>query len=269
MASLQDDRFALFEAGAAAHPGIFVGARAFSDYLADRSPAAEPLLEHAGDVYLACACALGAPRAAEAFERLHGPTMAKAIARVDGTRAIVEDTLQSLRMKLLVPHDGKPARIAEYSGRAPLKNWLAVIAMRAAIDARRSAADRPHAALEAGEDVISANIAPELELIRRRYKRELEDAIRDAVSGLTARERLVLRMNLVEGVGVTRLGDIYRVSRATAARWVVAARERLFERTCDLFCERQNLTRAEFASLAPMLQSQLEVSLLERLSNDA
>jgi len=43
------------------------------------------------------------------------------------------------------------------------------------------------------------------------------------------RERTLLRMPLVDRLNIDRLGVIYRVNRATVARWLVAIRRRLFE----------------------------------------
>jgi RNA polymerase sigma-70 factor (ECF subfamily) len=60
---------------------------------------------------------------------------------------------------------------------------------------------------------------------------------------------------------VDRVGTVYRVHRATAARWIQAIRERLLDETYRRLGERLRLSPAEFASLTAIVQSQLRVSL--------
>ena len=57
------------------------------------------------------------------------------------------------------------------------------------------------------------------------------------------------------------MGVVYRVHRATAARWVAAARDALKEGTLALLGERLKVTPTELASLLGAVQSELEVSL--------
>src|SRR4051812_38415602 len=66
-----------FETARARWPDVTVTAAQFMRHVAERLPAAgtgppvEQVLEelHLSDLYLACACTLGVPRAADAFER--------------------------------------------------------------------------------------------------------------------------------------------------------------------------------------------------------
>src|SRR5262249_13160495 len=75
---------AAYDAGAAAFPDVPLDPDVLARHLASLATtrALLPRPDLAADVYLACACALGHPRAVEAFERAHAPSIARAVARV-------------------------------------------------------------------------------------------------------------------------------------------------------------------------------------------
>jgi RNA polymerase sigma-70 factor (ECF subfamily) len=85
------------------------------------------------------------------------------------------------------------------------------------------------------------------------------------VSTLEPRERNMLRMSLVHGVSIDRLGEIYGVHRATAARWVERAREKLHEATHARMSERMGIPESDCDSVLRQAWSQLDVSLEEML----
>jgi RNA polymerase sigma-70 factor (ECF subfamily) len=76
---------------------------------------------HAEDLYLACACASGAPAALEALEATLLPAVAKAIRTLDKTGTLGDEVQQVLRERLLLPRPDGPPRIAGYAGQGPLK----------------------------------------------------------------------------------------------------------------------------------------------------
>jgi hypothetical protein len=76
---------------------------------------------------------------------------------------------------------------------------------------------------------------------------------------------MLLRVKYVKGWRLERVATMYRVSRATAARMVAAARDALSAETRRLLRERLALTPSELESLVQLLQSQLEVSLVRLL----
>jgi RNA polymerase sigma-70 factor (ECF subfamily) len=59
---------------------------------------------------------------------------------------------------------------------------------------------------------------------------------------------------------------MYGVNRATAARWLVAARQSLLERARAAMRASLGSSEEELESLALLLQSQLHVSLARRLT---
>src|SRR5262245_53973963 len=84
---------AIYDIGRAAWPDIVVEPAAYARHLGALATARAPLPreDFAADVYLACACALGDVRAIHAFERLHGASIERAVARASPTPALGEE----------------------------------------------------------------------------------------------------------------------------------------------------------------------------------
>src|SRR5439155_17675697 len=111
----------------------------------------------------------------------------------------------------------------DYSGRADLRMWIRTTAVRLAIDLLRR-----KRALPIDDDELAALPAladdPEVAHLKDRYRDELRTAIGEAIGALEARDRLLLKYHYVDGLAIDRIGALYGVHRATAARWLGAAR---------------------------------------------
>ena len=257
-----DDAFA---AGRAAWPSVPLDPKAFADHVASHATDGAAALEHAPDLYLACACALGVPEAVRAFDVVLKSGVARAIARIDRDSAFVDDVTQTLREKLLI---GAPPKIAEYGGRAMLRNWLATAAVRTALNMRRRKGDVARATLASslGERVIHG---PDIDYVRARYRDVFEAALAATLATLTERERTLLRMNLVERVTLERLAAVYGAGRSSVARWIVAARDKLLTGTRAHLERQLGLSSSEFESLAAELRSDVDVSLFRMLKEES
>jgi RNA polymerase sigma-70 factor (ECF subfamily) len=64
-----------------------------------------------------------------------------------------------------------------------------------------------------------------------------------------------------DGLTLPQLATVHRVSRATVARWIAAAREVLVETTRQLLAERLCLSPADYDSVAALVRSQLDLTL--------
>lgn len=53
----------------------------------------------------------------------------------------------------------------------------------------------------------------------------MKHAIEDAAAELAPRDRALLRLHLVERASIDDIAALYRVHRATVARWIQSARE--------------------------------------------
>jgi RNA polymerase sigma-70 factor, ECF subfamily len=251
-----------FDSGCLAWPDIVVPLEVFEAYVARHATQEGlPAEAHASDMYLACACAHGIGPAAVQLERALGRDMARAVASIDSSPAFVEDVLQLTRVRLLVRKGDEPSKMADYAGRASLKSWLSAVAVRCAISQRRRKSDQWHQSLAPGDDLRLARGGPEFEYLSGRYKPAFEEALRSAIKRLPAKERMLLRLNLVDGMSIDRLGTMYRVGRSTAARWLAAARGALLEEVHRELRTKLRLTSTELESLGAEIRSQLDVSL--------
>jgi RNA polymerase sigma-70 factor (ECF subfamily) len=107
---------------------------------------------------------------------------------------------------------------------------------------------------------------PELAYMKATYRAAFKAAFQEALESLQGRERTLLKQQIVDGLGIDELGALYDVHRATAARWVAAAREKLLVRTRRTFMLRARISSDECESIMRMVRSQLDVSLHRRLA---
>jgi RNA polymerase sigma-70 factor (ECF subfamily) len=216
-------------------------------------------------LYLCCACAAGDREALLVFEREVKDVASSAIARVDRGTDFVQETLQEVWDKLLV---GPSAKVADYSGRGPLQAWVRVTATRAALDRCRARGALFARRTELSDRLAAVGPNPELVLIRARYGRAFQKALRAAVAALSGQERNVLRMHVLGQCSIDEIGRAYDVHRATAARWLERIRTRIYEAVRrDLSGRHTELSDSEFRSLARMMGSELELSLSENLAS--
>jgi RNA polymerase sigma-70 factor (ECF subfamily) len=254
--------------GRAAYPSLAVDDAVFARHLgrcavgsADAPP---PDLEdlQIEDLFLACACLERVPGAAEAFDARCAERLRRALAssvKADDARA---EVAQRVREAVLVGNVDAPAKIANYSGQGPLDRWVAIVAQRMAITLARSetASRRAHerATLEAA---VSGQQQPEISYIKEQYKDQFERAFAEALTALSERDRLLMRLHLVSGMSVESIGKMYNVSQSTASRWLASARETVAAEVERLLRDRLQLARSEMASLAGLVASRLDLSI--------
>jgi RNA polymerase sigma-70 factor (ECF subfamily) len=71
----------------------------------------------------------------------------------------------------------------------------------------------------------------------------------------------VLRLHLVEGLALERIGAMYRTHKSTVSRWLARARQQVLEGTRARLAERLRLSPDELHSLLRDVPGQLELSL--------
>ena len=248
--------------GQAAWPAFELTAEDFVRHLAGLLSPREDLqrwLEaaHVEELYLTCACARGSALALAELDR----QLRLAVAAVtQGARAaahLSEDVTQSLHETLLVARAGSPPRIASYRGLGSLSRWLRAAAMRVLqrLLQREQRYEEDTSALELpGPD-------PELAFLKQHYRAPFKAAFQAALSRLTSQQRTVLRLHLLDGLNIERIGDIYEVHRATVARWIAHCRQLLLEETCRELSNTLGLAPDELHGIIALLQSNLDVSL--------
>ena len=226
---------------------------------------------HAADLFLACACVHDVPTAVARFEEAHLARLGSALAGVVVvTPEEIDEVRQQLRVKLLVGDAAaaRPPLVASYSGRGSLASWVRVAAVRQALtlarDARIGVRVGRRAAAE-GALGAALIVDPELDFIKGRYRRDFEASFAAALLEITDRARALLRMHVVAGLTLEKIGAIYHVDRSTDSRWLADGRRELLDRTERGLRDRIGVAPAEFESMARLLTSQLEIDLPELL----
>jgi RNA polymerase sigma-70 factor (ECF subfamily) len=265
---------AALEAGRARWPDLALQPERFVAHLAsivpatDPSPAAAIAGLHAADLYLTCACANGVLGAVERFEAAHlrplGPVLGAALR---SSAFDVDEVRQRLRVRLFVGDAGRAPLVGSYSGRGALSAWVRVAAVRLALTLARDVAIGERAGRRASDEgaLAAAGVDPELAFIKDRYRREFEEAFGAALSAASTRERALLRLNVVGGLSLEQIGRMYGVDRSTISRWLADARRALLDNTEAALKQRLGTEPADFASMARLFTSQLEIDLPELL----
>ena len=216
---------------------------------------------HAADLYLAWACSRGDPVAIAALDPILRAEATTAASRVDAAPAFVEEVVQLVRDKLLVREGSSEPKIAEYAARGPLRKWLRAAALRTAINYAGSRRRGASAGEEMREDAAKVADDPETTYMRTRYRTEFKTAFREAFESLSEQERNILRLHTVKGESIDVIARVYRVHRATVARWIDRCRQHLFRETRRILARASNLRGRELDSLIQMIRSDIDVSL--------
>ncbi|HKO90119.1 MAG TPA: hypothetical protein VJU61_03140 [Polyangiaceae bacterium] len=226
-------------------------------------------LAHAADLLLACACSQGLESGIAAFQRELGPVIDRVLAHRKASADVAADARQIVQERLLVgdASQGLAPKIDAYLGAGPLRSWVATTAATTLLSLRRAAGRRREQPEDSGGGAaLGERVDPELDHLKLRYKPEVEQALVEALEQLSARERTLLRLHLGERLSIDALGSMYSVNRATAARWVAAARRALVKNALDGLGKRLQLSETECHSLVALVRSQLDISLVRRLS---
>jgi RNA polymerase sigma-70 factor (ECF subfamily) len=213
------------------------------------------------DLYLACACVLAVEGAAAAFEARCGPRMRAALSTVVKSSDLRAEVEQHARDALLLGAGKAVPKIAEYRGQGPLPRWVGVVASGLAISIVRTDQTERRVRDAAAREIGPTVAQPEVELAKERYRADFESALGEAIAGLDPRGKVLLRLQLVRGVSVDKIGKMYGVSQSTASRWLAEARETIRDELNRLLKSRLDVSRDDLASLAGLVASQLDLSM--------
>jgi len=238
--------------------GISVSLQRYAEMVRTLDVTADSLRQWGGDLYLACAAGAGDHAAVRLIDERFIARLPARIRRLGSPRDKVSDVLQSVRERLFL---GDVPRIRAYNGAGPLEQWIKVVAIRTAIDLHRSDQSIPRVEGAWLETVAPRDADLSALVMKVEYKRELEAAIRELVPQLSARDRSVLRLHVVEGVSIEKIAASYGVHRVTVARWVWTAGEILLDGLRARFRTKFGIVPSEFDSMARMAKSQLSIDL--------
>jgi RNA polymerase sigma-70 factor (ECF subfamily) len=214
------------------------------------------------DAWIVFCCLRGDPLG---WATLEGSMIRPALAaarRIDSAGSTLAEVAQRVRVFLMT---GSPPGLTNWSGQGKLAHWIRVVVTRTAINVvrERRPPTAPHTALEAARDLVEVSI--ERRILQRRYGEEFERALRVAFGSLSARERALLHLNVIERASIDSIAAAYGVHRATAARWVASIRDGLKQRTLQALEASAGLRASEANSLVRELLSQASCSIERHL----
>jgi RNA polymerase sigma-70 factor (ECF subfamily) len=267
----------IWAVGQAAWPQIQIPAKNFVQFLARQLPPevvspAELTSLRSGDLFLVCALGTGNPVAMAAFEADYMPEVRRTLLRLELPEPLIDDVIQMLYSHLLerqnAPREGLGLRRG-YAGRGDLKGWLCVCAVHAA--ARQHRRERSEVSLEEVPETLlqEPQRTPEHAVLSGELKALFDAAFRAAVADLSSRERNLLRYHFLAGLSIDQIGALYRVHRATAARWVVGARKRLAHFTRKRIRASVPMHERSYFEIMALLRSQLTLNLAALLKQEA
>jgi RNA polymerase sigma-70 factor, ECF subfamily len=254
------------ERGRAVWPGLAIGeaelVRVAESRLARDAGCQLDALDGA-ELCIAVACARGDADALLRFRTRYFAPLASNLRNLGLGEAQHDDVWQILCERLLVAADGAAPRIVDYAGAGELSGLVRVAATRIALNWREQ--DRRRASSDDWLDGLPGPASdPELHIMKERHRTELKEELQAALDTLTARERMVLRLHLVERLGIDAIASACAVHRATVARWIGRAKEILATRVRDRLLARWQVDEGSLPAFAALLDSQLDLSL-ERL----
>ncbi|MBI5546182.1 MAG: hypothetical protein HY901_20015 [Deltaproteobacteria bacterium] len=133
-----------YDSAREAWPGVALereALAAFVDLHADAVESREVRLRHTPpnvkDLFLACACLHGDPKANSYLESMVAQEASTVARCVAGPPDLAPEVRRQLRRQLLTPETGVP-KLARYGGGSPLSRWIRMAALRLALSLRSS-----------------------------------------------------------------------------------------------------------------------------------
>jgi len=217
----------------------------------------------ADHVYLAIACASGDEVAIRLFEAAFLDEIDACAVRVRATPDQASEVRGNLRRILFVSEPGRPAALLAYAGKGDLRGYVKVMATRDLI----RLVGKGRRELGVDDEVLeklSPADDPALAYLRDRYRADVDVAMRAALVALAEQPRALLRYSLIDGWSIDKIGTLYGVHRATAARWLTAARDELGAGIRAELARRLAIPVDDVDSIVRLVQSKIDVSM-ERL----
>lgn len=210
------------------------------------------------DEYLRLACLRGAAGAVETLEDMYVQPLEATLTKRGSDKELVQETLQAVRHKLLL---GDSPALASYTSTGHLRAWLQVVATRALQDLARQRGVRWSKQATLAEQLVSPDNGPDLRLQKSELDAIFVAALREVIQSLPQREKYALRMHVLAGWNVSQIGEAMSTHRATAARWIAAAKERINQNVRLKLKERLGLTKGELEQIFSLLSTHLDVRL--------
>ncbi len=258
---------ASLEEARAAYPGIGIPEATYFAHIEGKLAAlgegAAPSALRLPELYIACAAGHRDANAILYVERDTFSEIDAAYRRFPDCPITLDDIKQRLREKLFL---ADPPSILGYAGTGSLRGWVRAAALHLLLNVvHRETREQPSDD-ELFDVVIGDEATAESAYVKLACKEELEAALSFAMSELSDRDKSLLRHAFVDRRNVDEVAAIYSVHRATAARWIAAARRELVEHTRADLMRRLVISDAEAKSIIAAALSGVGSMLLAKLS---
>ena len=251
-----------YAAARAAWPRVDVPKDQFLRHVEARLPEGGPGALALQDLYLACACVHQVRGANEALEAAHFSRLPGALRRRfrNAPEATLDEALQLVRQKVLLPGEDGAPHLATYEGQGSLYQWIKIIAIRQVIKLLP-----PGDAPELFDPLSWSEPASPRDEERSHATRELHERLREvfreaAASVLTEEERSLLGQYYKQQMSQKSLSTLYGTSQAGISRRLALVRETLGAEARSLMRSRYGVSVEELGSLIAD-QSRLDVTL--------
>jgi RNA polymerase sigma-70 factor, ECF subfamily len=252
-----------FLAGRQAWPQVALDERKFSAWVETAAVGDTELVAFGSDLYLAAACVVREPAALATFDREFVQRLGiGAVGRVALEEHEADELRQQVRVRLLI---GDEPRIAGYRGHGPLQAWVRVAAARLAFELKR-APQRKSDDTSMLERLANADVDPELAAAKAQHRDLFAGALEEGFANLTSREKTLLRMYFLDGMNIDQISLVFRVHRATVARWLVRIRKQMLDHLCSRMAVDLRGTASEVNSLVHLVRSDIELSVRRLLA---
>lgn len=197
------------------------------------------------------------PQAVRDVEAVVRAAASSAARRLGGDHAVADEIAQRVAEKLWLGRatSGTPV-LASYTGEAPLSAWLRVIAYREGVELLR--ANDVHD--DALVDRVVATTEPELAMLRTAYLEAFKRCFKATFAQLSLHDRDLVRRHHLDGLSLEDLAKLYGTHRATVARWLAKARERLVTETRAALRSELSVN-TDLDDVLALIASKLEASL--------
>lgn len=219
------------------------------------------------ELFLVFGYGRGDPAAQEIIEQEYLPEIERSLRSYALSDLDRGDIRQMLRQRLwasLVPQPGS----APYSGRGELLGWLRVMAIREArhtVQRHRRASHLLWREAAGSERLVEG---VDQQLLKAQYLHGLRQAFGAAMEALSPRDRELLHDTYINNQSIDALAVLYKVHRATVARWIRRARKALRRQIRRSLQQQPGLSGVNPNEIVQLVGSQLDVSMRPRLAAD-
>ena len=232
----------------------------------------------ADDLCLIIACERGDEAAWADLVKNFDSTVKSAARKISSNNEDAEDLASSIWAELygLKERDGKArGKLSYYSGRGSLAGWLRAVVAQLAVDQYRKtsrfvqieeAREFENLAQDSSENsenskVVHATENPEEALTRAETQRDISGALRQALSGLEAEDRLIMKLYYFDDLKLKDIGAALGFHEATASRKLVRVQSEIRKSVEKILCEKHGWQKEEVKRHLAETASKLDLSV--------